>query len=136
MMQSSFLAATLGTICAGCVMGWTSQALPHLQEATNIVEGSDIYNYTAIGSSSAPLQNLSDKYAFLVKNGTVTEGVTGVEQSWIGSLAPLGALVGSLPAGHVANAIGRKRLLLLLTIPYLVGWSLIIAAGKSVSQKC
>ncbi|KDR10229.1 hypothetical protein L798_15728, partial [Zootermopsis nevadensis] len=53
------------------------------------------------------------------------------EASWIGSLAPLGALVGALPAGHVANSIGRKKLLLLLIVPYLVGWSLIFAAGKS-----
>jgi MFS family permease len=134
-MQSSFLAATLGTICAGSVMGWTSQALPYLQKPTDIVKGSDVYNYTVVGSSSASLRNLSDVSVFLDTNGTVIEGVTRVEESWIGSLAPLGALVGALPAGHVANGIGRKRLLLLLTVPYLVGWSVIIAAGKSVSQK-
>ena len=71
---------------------------------------------------------------FLGGNVTETEGMTTTEESWISSLAPLSALVGVLPAGYVANLIGRKRLLLLLTIPYLLGWFLIIVAAKTVSR--
>lgn len=85
--------ATLGTICAGTVMGWSSPAMPHLQAS----------------------------------------GVTSTQISWIVSLAPLGALLGALPAGHIANSIGRKTLLLYLTVPYLIGWSLIISAGDLVA---
>ena len=60
---------------------------------------------------------------------------TGVSQthiSWIVSLAPLGALLGALPAGHIANYIGRKTSLLYLTVPYLIGWGLITGAGDLV----
>jgi SP family facilitated glucose transporter-like MFS transporter 8 len=67
-------------------------------------------------------------------NVTGCEGMTTAEESWISSLAALGAVVGTIPAGYVANLIGRKRLLLLLTVPYLLGWFMIIAAGKSVSR--
>jgi SP family facilitated glucose transporter-like MFS transporter 8 len=71
---------------------------------------------------------------FLGGNVTETEWMTITEESWVSSLALLGALVGALPAGYMANLIGRKRLLLLFTKPYLVGWILIIVAAKSVSR--
>jgi SP family facilitated glucose transporter-like MFS transporter 8 len=132
-MNPSFFAATLGTFCAGSVMGWTSPALPYLHKAPIISNASNYYNYTAIGSPSSVLPVMSDVAVLLGGNVTETEGLTTTEESWIGSLAPLGALVGALPAGYVANLIGRKRLLLLLTIPYLLGWFLIIVAAKSVS---
>jgi MFS family permease len=133
-MDSSFLAATLGTVCAGSVMGWTSPALPYLHKTPVIANASDSYNYTVIGSPSSALPVLSDFAVFLGGTVTDSEGLTTTEESWISSLAPLGALVGALPAGYVASLIGRKRLLLLLTVPYLLGWFLIIAAGKSVSR--
>jgi MFS family permease len=108
-------------------MGWTSNALPYLQEP-HLVSKSDAYNYTAIGSSSSLLGNISGV------DGTATEGLTTAQASWIASLAPLGALVGALSAGYVSNTIGRKKLLLILAALYLLGWSLIIVAGKSVSD--
>jgi SP family facilitated glucose transporter-like MFS transporter 8 len=123
----------LGTVCAGSVMGWTSPSLPYLHKAPPISNASDYYNYTGIGSASFVLPNLSDVAVFLGGNVTETEGISTTEESWISSLAPLGALVGALPAGYMANLIGRKRLLLLLTIPYLLGWFLIIVAAKFVS---
>jgi len=115
-------------------MGWTSPALPYLHKAPVICNASDYYNYTAIGSPSSSLPVQSNVAVFLGANVTDTEGMTTTEESWISSLAPLGALVGALPAGYVANLIGRKRLLLFLTIPYLLGWFLIIVAAKSVSR--
>jgi MFS family permease len=115
-------------------MGWTSPALPYLHKAPGISNASDYYKYNAIGSPSSVLPNLSDVAVFLGGNVTETEGISTTEESWISSLAPLGALVGALPAGYVANLIGRKRLLLLLTLPYLLGWFLIIVAAKSVSR--
>lgn len=92
---------------------------------------SDAYNATVIGSSSSVLGNMSDVDVFLGKNVTAPEGLTETQVSWIASLAPLGALVGALSAGYVANTIGRKKLLLIHGVVYLLGWSLIIVAGKS-----
>ena len=133
-MKFSSFAATLGSVCAGSVMGWTSPALPYLHKAPVISNASDYYNYTAIGSPCSVLPFVSDVAVFLGGNVTETEGTTRTEESWISSLAPLGALVGTLPAGYLANLIGRKKLLLILTIPYLLGWFLIIVAEKSVSR--
>jgi hypothetical protein len=71
-MDSSFLAATLGTVCTGSVIGWTCPPLPYLHKAPVISNASDYYNYTAIGSSSSSLPELSDA-VFLGGNVTETE---------------------------------------------------------------
>jgi MFS family permease len=133
-MYFSLLVANLGSVCAGAVMGWTSHALPYLQKPPHIIERSDAYNSTFIERSSSVPGNMSSVDVFLGKKGTITEGLTGTQASWVASLAPLGALVGALSAGYVANTIGRKKLLLGLGVLYLLGWSLIIVAGKRVSD--
>ena len=103
-IMSLFYPATLFAVCIGTVDGWTSPALPFLQR--------------------------SQGYGF--SNNSSHHVVTEDEASWIGSLAPLGALAGAIPAGYVANVIGRRRLLLLLTVPMLLGWMIIIIAQDSV----
>ena len=60
--------------------------------------------------------------------------ITDNEASWIGSLAPLGALTGAIPAGYLANTLGRRQLLLLLTVPMLLGWMGVITAQHSVRK--
>jgi MFS family permease len=133
-MYFSLLVANLGSFCGGCVMGWTSHALPYLQKPLH-VESSDAYNSTVIERFSSLVSgNMSGVDVFLGKKGTTTEGLTGMQASWIAALAPLGALAGSLSAGYVANKFGRKKSLLLLGVLYLLGWALIIVAGKSVSD--
>jgi MFS family permease len=118
----------MGSFCGGAVMGWTSYALPYLQNPLADFNRSGAYSYTVVGNFSSALGNIS------AKNETAIEGVTGSQASWIASLAPLGALVGAMSAGYVANAIGRKNLLLFLAMVYISGWSIIIAAGRSVSE--
>ena len=103
-IMSLFYPATLFAVCVGTVDGWTSPALPFLQRSQG------------------------DGFANNSSHHVVTED----EASWIGSLAPLGALAGAIPAGYLANAIGRRRLLLLLTVPMLLGWVIIIIAQDSV----
>ncbi|PNF21446.1 hypothetical protein B7P43_G13563 [Cryptotermes secundus] len=124
--------ANLGSFCAGCVMGWTAHALPYLQKLPHVVNMTGAYKDTVFGNSSSVLGNISSVGMFPAKNGKATEAVTAAEASWIASLAPLGALVGALSAGYIASMIGRKKLLLILAAIYLLGWFLIIVAGKSV----
>jgi MFS family permease len=88
------------------VDGWTAPALPFLQLAQG-------YN-----SSNKSFHHV----------------ITNDEASWIGSLAPLGGLTGAIPAGYLANILGRRQLLLLLTVPMLVGWIIIIIAQDSVRK--
>jgi SP family facilitated glucose transporter-like MFS transporter 8 len=93
----------------GTVDGWTSPALPLLQ-------------------NRQPLQGYNSS------NNSFHRVITDDEASWIGSLAPLGALFGAIPAGYLANILGRRQLLLFLTVPLLLGWMTIIIAQDSVCR--
>lgn len=49
---------------------------------------------------------------------------------WIGSFATLGAMVMCFPIGILCDKLGRKIAMLLLTIPFVIGWLLIIFASS------
>lgn len=50
------------------------------------------------------------------------------EMGWIGSFVTLGGLSMCFPYGFICDLIGRRSALLLLILPYSIGWSLIIWA--------
>lgn len=52
------------------------------------------------------------------------------EFSWIGSLATLGAGAICIPIGILADMIGRKYAMLLMVVPFTVGWLLIIFSNS------
>ncbi|KAI4470904.1 facilitated trehalose transporter tret1-1-like protein [Holotrichia oblita] len=52
------------------------------------------------------------------------------EIGWIGSFTTLGALMFSLITGKVCDVIGRKSTLILLIIPFGIGWILILWANN------
>ncbi|XP_015177990.1 PREDICTED: facilitated trehalose transporter Tret1-like [Polistes dominula] len=58
--------------------------------------------------------------------------ITPEEFSWIGSLAPLGAAVSCVPIGKLSDIIGRKYAMLLLIIPFTIGWLFIIFASSVI----
>ncbi|CAG2068033.1 unnamed protein product, partial [Timema podura] len=116
-------AATLGSVCCGTVMGWTSPAIPILQNRTEESDG-NLTEFNASVFADAGASSNDTEVTLLFSDEDV---------SWIGSLAPLGAVAGALPAGHLANAFGRRWVLLWLNVPYLLGWVLITTMDKSVS---
>lgn len=59
--------------------------------------------------------------------------MTPDEGSWIGSLLPIGALIGAFKAGTLADLIGRKGASMLMVFPQLIAWILIYFA-KSVNM--
>ncbi|XP_015112221.1 facilitated trehalose transporter Tret1 [Diachasma alloeum] len=59
-------------------------------------------------------------------NTSFLGGLDGTQVSWVSSLMPLGAVVGALPAGMIADSIGRKSALMITTIPLLLSWLMII----------
>ncbi|XP_046479238.1 facilitated trehalose transporter Tret1-like isoform X1 [Neodiprion pinetum] len=71
-------------------------------------------NYLGWSSPALPLYNQKD---------TLT--LVDDEQSWVGSLLPLGALVGAIPAGWIADKVGRKKAILMIGVPYLICWFII-----------
>lgn len=58
--------------------------------------------------------------------------ITPEEFSWVGSLAPLGAAVSCVPIGKLSDIIGRKNAMLLLVIPFTIGWLFIIFANSVI----
>ncbi|TGZ47760.1 trehalose transporter 1-like protein [Temnothorax longispinosus] len=53
--------------------------------------------------------------------------------SWITSLLALGAIVGAVPAGKIADRIGRKWAILLTAVPFTTCWLTLLTAGNIVS---
>ncbi|XP_060527765.1 facilitated trehalose transporter Tret1-like [Cylas formicarius] len=56
---------------------------------------------------------------------TAEIGITQIQGAWIGSLVTLGAFVGAIPAGPLANKFGRKSFLQVVIIPLFLSWILI-----------
>ncbi|XP_031634206.1 facilitated trehalose transporter Tret1-like [Contarinia nasturtii] len=57
-----------------------------------------------------------------------TGKITTEESSWIASLISIGALIGNIVCGYASNKFGRKLPLLFLTIPTIIGWTLVLFA--------
>lgn len=53
-------------------------------------------------------------------NNPLGRPITDDEDAWIGSLVTIGAMIGPLPAGFIAEKFGRKIGLLCLAIPHIV----------------
>lgn len=77
---------------------------------------------TALAWTSPVLPKLSAPDSWLV--------VTTEQSSWISSLLALGAIAGALPAGPMADKMGRKKSLLLLAAPFLISWGIIIVGAE------
>ncbi|XP_043464698.1 facilitated trehalose transporter Tret1-like isoform X1 [Leptopilina heterotoma] len=95
------LASTLGAMAAGMVLGWTSPAGLTV-EGTNITK-------------------LAHEYEI---------SISSEEFSWIGSLTTLGAAAICVPIGILSDIIGRKISMLMLVVPFTIGWGLIIGANS------
>lgn len=61
--------------------------------------------------------------------------ITDDQASWVGSIVTLGCLVGAIPAGQLSHWLGRRRFLLMLAIPLIIGWLLIIIGENHVRNK-
>ncbi|XP_050304749.1 facilitated trehalose transporter Tret1-like [Anthonomus grandis grandis] len=57
--------------------------------------------------------------------------ITEEEDSWIGSLVNIGAILGALPAGFVADKIGRRKTLIGVALPHITAY-LMYAFGTDI----
>ncbi|XP_035444808.1 facilitated trehalose transporter Tret1 isoform X1 [Spodoptera frugiperda] len=94
------LAATLGALAAGSMLGWSAPVMVKLTDPN------------------------STDYDFAVTKG---------QGDWISSVINLGAAFICFPIGLVMDAIGRKKTMLLLVLPFTLGW-LLITFGTSVGM--
>jgi MFS family permease len=77
---------------------------------------------TALAWTSPVLPQLYEETSWLV--------ITKEQGSWISSLLALGAIAGAVPSGPMSDKLGRKKTLLLLTIPFVLSWAIIIFTSK------
>ncbi|KAK4875748.1 hypothetical protein RN001_012170 [Aquatica leii] len=92
----------LVAMTAGIALGWTSPVSPKLSDPTNL------------------------------ENNPFGRLISSEEDSWIGSLLAVGAIIGPFAAGYSADKLGRKKTLLLFCgIPFLVSF-LMLAFAKTV----
>ncbi|EZA57781.1 hypothetical protein DMN91_003141 [Ooceraea biroi] len=77
---------------------------------------------TALAWTSPVLPQLYEANSWLVINKE--------QGSWVSSLLALGAMFSAVPSGPMADKLGRKKSLLLLTVPFLLSWAIIVVASS------
>lgn len=63
-----------------------------------------------------------------LKSANSTIPTTEDQATWIASFLPIGALFGAIPAGILADKIGRKYAAMVIGIPYIISWVLTVTA--------
>ncbi|GBP39806.1 Facilitated trehalose transporter Tret1 [Eumeta japonica] len=74
----------------------------------------------------------------------VTFAVTTEQETWVGGLMPLSALVGGAIGGPLIEYFGRRRTIAAIAVPFFIGWMLIanasnifvVMAGRAFSGFC
>lgn len=69
--------------------------------------------------------NISKELQLGALNGII---IDEADLGWVGSMSNLGGMLVCFPIGIICDCIGRKNATLLLTVPFLVGWILILFA--------
>ena len=112
------LAATMGALSMGAILGYSSPASIQLAGVNNTICDTN--------GSCQSLMNVSD-CALINDNG-----LTDSELSWFSSSVNLGALIGAPLTGLLINNIGRRTTMILSIAPFLLGWVLIGLLHHSV----
>lgn len=82
----------------------------------------------SFGWTSPEIPKLSVSHS---EGSPLLEPLTKDEESWIGSLLPVGATIGPFLAGYLADKIGRKKSLLFGTAPFILAFGICVFATTS-----
>ncbi|CRL01368.1 CLUMA_CG014389, isoform A [Clunio marinus] len=101
-------------------------------QTTKIMQflGASAVSFAAVSAGTA-LAWTSPFESQVNENSTIS--VTPDQKSWIGAYLAVGAFIGALPAGILAERIGRRWASIVIGIPYLISWA-IIAMASSVTM--
>ncbi|KAM3959838.1 facilitated trehalose transporter Tret1 [Aphomia sociella] len=111
------VAAAIGAVIAGTILGWTSPALPQLEPEKR---NETALNGTEVNIVNSTLINSVGQAADFLLNTK--------ESSLVSSISAIGALLSALPVGVMAQKVGRRPTILFLSIPFLLSWLFIIFA--------
>ncbi|KAK5644661.1 hypothetical protein RI129_005961 [Pyrocoelia pectoralis] len=121
------LLVSLGAVCAGTGLAWTSPVLPQIQmAATNVSNITNLnLNETILTNLTQVLENVTQT---LNSSDSGVFKLTESEGSLVGSMLAIGALFSAIPGGYIADRIGRRNVNILIAIPYILNWLLIVFA--------
>lgn len=54
--------------------------------------------------------------------------ITKDEGTWIASMLAIGAIIGAVPSGILADQLGRKKAAIIIAVPYIISYLLIVFA--------
>lgn len=90
--------ANISTFILGSALGWTAVVQPQLQQ----LPGSHV---SVTDEESIWYIELNDD-----------------EMSWVGAVINIGALIGALIGGFLTDKFGRKVVLIIISLPSVLGW--------------
>ncbi|BFF92930.1 facilitated trehalose transporter Tret1-2 homolog [Drosophila madeirensis] len=115
----------LGAVAAGTALAWTSPVLAQIsvQPPSNATAGNSTMGNSTIanGTSPVPLPLPSEDRLQL----------TAGQQTWVSSLLAIGAFLGAMPTGYIADAIGRRYTAMVMNVPFILAWLSIIFANSA-----
>lgn len=54
--------------------------------------------------------------------------ITDDQGTWIASFLAIGAIIGAVPSGILADKLGRKKAAIIIAVPYIFSWLLVVFA--------
>ncbi|CAK1540943.1 unnamed protein product [Leptosia nina] len=118
------VAAAIGAVAAGTILGWTSPALPQLEPPKNMSEFAperDIFELNTTSNVTEILINSLGQQTDLLLDTK--------ESSLVSSVLAIGAAISALPIGVFAQQYGRRPTILILAVPFILSWLLTIFAN-------
>ncbi len=111
-----YYSALLGAFVLGTYLGWASPVMPQLKLTNN--------NSTTTTTGVNELPAADEE-----QDGNVWHLLLDEDQmSWVGSLINVGAVVGCLCGGYLMDRFGRKVILAVVFLLYIVGFLLVTLA--------
>ncbi|KAH8407938.1 hypothetical protein KR222_004179 [Zaprionus bogoriensis] len=134
------LVVCLGAVAAGTALAWTSPVLPQITISPNATS-SEIAVAANVTSANATVTTLAAN-ATLASNVSNTSApipppvdgqlqLTAAQNTWVSSLLAIGAFLGALPTGYIADTIGRRNTALAMDVPFILAWLSISFANSA-----
>ncbi|XP_048001750.1 facilitated trehalose transporter Tret1-2 homolog isoform X2 [Leguminivora glycinivorella] len=132
------VAAAIGAVIAGTILAWTSPALPQLQPPNP--NSTKLPSNVTINGIVYPVVPSELPLIFINRTANITVMVNSLFQpadllletaqsSLVSSILAIGAAVAALPVGVLAEKVGRRPTILILSVPFLLNWLLTIFAN-------
>lgn len=74
---------------------------------------------------------IHNAYLYVTLYHVVLSFFSPLAEGWVSSLLAIGAILGALPTGYIADAIGRRYTALAMDIPFFLAWLCLSFGGSA-----